>query len=151
MINSMAGPPDRPSTGFSLIELVIAMAILSIVTALSVNGYRQHVYRTNRSDAAAALLRIAAAQERYFLNHDAYAVSLEQLGFANRSDRGLYSLSLETNDSAMRFRAHARPAHDARQRGDLRCSRLTIDETGRRSAAGEEPGGPPDARRRCWG
>lgn len=146
----MQEPVNRQSTGFSLIELVIVMAIISIITTLSVNGYRRYVLRANRADATGALLRIAAAQERYYLHHDAYAISLEQLGSPEISDRGLYLLSLETRDPATRFRAHARPAQGKPQQNDRLCRVLTIDQVGRRSAEGADVPGTPSAPRRCW-
>ena len=48
------------SKGFSLIELVIAMAILAIVVTVAISGYSSQVIKTRRTDGTAALLEIMA-------------------------------------------------------------------------------------------
>ena len=45
-------------TGFTLIELMIVVALLAIITMISVTSYRQYMLRANRTDASAILLRI---------------------------------------------------------------------------------------------
>ena len=57
--------PATAQTGFTLVELMITLAVIAIITSFSVVSYRQYVRRANRVDATSALLHLSAAQERY--------------------------------------------------------------------------------------
>lgn len=57
------------SGGFSLIELMIAAAILAIVAAIAIPSYTEHVAKVRRGDAQAALLSLANAMERHKANN----------------------------------------------------------------------------------
>jgi type IV pilus assembly protein PilE len=65
--------------GFTLIELMIVMVIMAILASASVAGYRQYLRRANRTDATAALLRLSAAEERFYLQNNRYATSADEL------------------------------------------------------------------------
>ena len=58
--------------GFTLIELMIAMAIVAILTTLAVSSYEGSVQRGKRSEAVAALLQGAQQLERYYSAHGSY-------------------------------------------------------------------------------
>ncbi len=62
--------------GFSLIELMIVVAIVGILAWLASANYRNYVLRTNRTEARLALLAIQAAQERYFVQNNQYAQTM---------------------------------------------------------------------------
>ena len=68
--------PGGFARGFSLIELMIVVAIVSLLATLAVGGYRNYLLRASRTDARLALLAIQAAQEKYFLQNNAYAQNL---------------------------------------------------------------------------
>lgn len=55
----------RPACGFTLIEVVITMAVVAILTAIALPAYSQYVQRSHRSDARLALMRSAQWMERY--------------------------------------------------------------------------------------
>jgi len=124
-----------PDAGFSLIELLIVVALLSIIVTLSVGSYGRAVQRANRTDATRALLRIAVTQEHFYIETDRYAQSVEELGIADTSERGFYGLSIKTDDAVRGFRAHARTVPERRQGSDRDCTLLTIDATGAREPA----------------
>ena len=60
-MNQSTRTTRRAWAGFSLIELLIVVVIAAVLIGIGVPGYRQYVQRANRSDATAALLRIAWA------------------------------------------------------------------------------------------
>ena len=136
--------------GFSLIELLIVVVIFSIIMTLSVGGYRQSVLRTNRSDATSALLRIAAAQERHYLDNNQYAASLAELGIPGTSERGYYQLTIQARDPVTGYQAAARVDADTRQRADHECRAFTIDQSGLRGARSAGDLSPAAATERCW-
>lgn len=81
--------PARKETvrqgGFSLLELMIAVAIVSILAAVSVPAYFNHTMRSRQSAVVGELMAIKAAQERYFAENGGYAsrMNLLRAGAAN--------------------------------------------------------------------
>jgi len=73
--------PPRTSYGFTLVELVIVMAIVAILAAIAVPSYREYVLRTNRALAKNALSDLAQRQENYYVDHKGYAIDIGRLGF----------------------------------------------------------------------
>ena len=87
------------SAGFSLIELMVVLAIVSILAAISYPSYLRYVQRARRPDAAAAMALIQARQEIFFStnNNNTYTTNLANLGFpGGQTDDGLYTLSVTT-------------------------------------------------------
>lgn len=140
--------------GFSLIELLIAVVIVSLLIGIGLPGYRQYVQRANRSDATAALLRIAAAQERFYLQNNRYAVNVGQMNAAPpgglgilSTERGYYELNLESDVPEVDFTASATPLAGSNQADDTECWTFRIDERGLRQAF-DQGGNPNDEF--CW-
>ncbi len=76
----------RTEKGFSLIELVIVVAIVGILAAVALPQYSQQVIRGKRSDGMQMLTRVMSAQERYFSNEVSYTADLTDLGYSSSSD-----------------------------------------------------------------
>jgi len=145
--------------GFTLIELLIVVAIVAILASISLGGYRQYVRRANRVDATSALLRISAAQERFYLQQNHYATTAEELtappaaglGISG-TQHGLYDLAVIAgpDGATTGYIATATASSDASQRDDEDCRTFSIDQSGQRSAA--DAGGTESAEitARCW-
>jgi type IV pilus assembly protein PilE len=69
----------RDSRGFSLIELMIVVAVVAILASLATANYRSYMLRTNRNEGRIALMQIQAAQEKYFLQNNTYATTMAQV------------------------------------------------------------------------
>lgn len=67
----------RKMRGFTLIELMIVIAIVAILAGIGVPAYQNQVKKSKRSDAQAALLSFAAAMERYYTLNGTYAKAAE--------------------------------------------------------------------------
>ena len=127
--------------GMTLIELMVVLVIVAILSTLAVGSYRRYVLRANRTDATSALLRIQVAQEKYFLQNNAYttnvtAVPPTGLGVASPTTNGFYTLVVaagSTGNIATSFQATATAV--APQTADTSCLTLTIDDQGLRNSA----------------
>lgn len=60
------------SHGFSLLELMITVAILGIITTIAYPSYQEHVRATRRADATASLMMLASALERHYSSQFSY-------------------------------------------------------------------------------
>ena len=66
------GGVPAATLGFSLIELLVALAIMSLLLALAVPAYHGYVVRAKRVQGQAALLRLMQQQERYYSQNNHY-------------------------------------------------------------------------------
>ena len=79
--------------GFTLVELMMVIAILAILAAVSVSIYRHYFRSAFEVDPVSVLLAAKMAQEEYYADHDRYACQIEDLpGFSdnNTSDKKYY-------------------------------------------------------------
>jgi len=135
------------------------MVIMALLASASVAGYRQYVRRANRVDATSALLRISAAEERFYLQNDRYATTADELsdqppnglGTAG-TERGLYDLAVQAADDGATagYTATATASSTGPQRDDDECQAFSIDQSGKRGAS--DAGGASSAAviARCW-
>jgi type IV pilus assembly protein PilE len=128
----------RRNAGLTLIELVIVVAIVALLATVAAPGYRSHLLRSHRVEAKAALLGLAVAQERFYLQHNRYAADAELsaappagLGLPTTTERGLYALAIDAADAAG-FTASATAI--GRQADDAQCAVLTLNQTDEKGA-----------------
>lgn len=86
------------SFGFTLIELMITVAIVAILSAIALPAYNQYVIRGNRAAAQAAMMDIANRQQQYFLTNRSYTATVGDLNYSLPTEvSGKYTLTLYTN------------------------------------------------------
>lgn len=79
--------------GFSLIELMVVIAVVAILSTVAVSSYRSYVLRTNRTEGRMALLAIQTAQEKFFLQNNAYAQNLATVRAAPPGGLGINNIT----------------------------------------------------------
>lgn len=128
--------------GLTVIELLLALVIAAVLTAIAIPAYRNHVIRSQRADAIAALLRVQSAQEKYFVQYGRYATQLTAeppagLGLPETSDRGYYRVQLQASEEGVMPPSYIATAIVVPGGGaddDRRCRSFSIDQNGLRRA-----------------
>lgn len=81
--------------GFSLIELMIALVVVSVLVSIALPAYQDSIRKSRRADAQGILLDIAQREQQWFIDNRRFAASLEDLGVTIPSDTArFYEFSL---------------------------------------------------------
>lgn len=117
-------------SGFTLVELMIAVAILAIIAAVALPLYNQYSQRTYRSEAQSDLLNCAQGMERYAAREFTYAGAvLADICDPRAAQQNRYNFALE-NLGADTFTLRASPVGGGVMDGD---GDLTVDQAGDRT------------------
>ncbi|MDX2368645.1 MAG: type IV pilin protein [Colwellia sp.] len=122
--------------GFSLIELMIAVAIVGILAAVAYPSYTSFVISSNRSEGQRELLRLANLQEETFIDRRSYTTVMTVLGMTadpHITEFGNYSIDATIANGGTTFLLTA--TAQGTQTSDTGCTTLTVNEAGQKLPA----------------
>ena len=126
------------NTGFTLIELMIVVAIIGIISAIAYPSYDGYMKKSRRSDAKVGLTAMADKQERFYLQNNTYTTNAANVG-GTGTDENWYVLSIDSADvngfalTATAVAAGPQAADTTTSSGD--CTVMQLDSTGAKTPA----------------
>jgi type IV pilus assembly protein PilE len=145
------------SSGFTLIELMVTVAIVTILATIAVTSYTSQVQKSRRTEAKGALLDLAGREERLFSTTNAYsnlesflgygaAVAMTAMPFGNN----YYTLSAVVPDPAQAagtpsYILTATPVAGTSQANDTQCGSFSVNQLGVQTVSGTYTVA------QCWG
>lgn len=133
--------PFKHPAGFTLIELMITVAIIAILAAIAYPSYMDYVTRAKRADGKAALLQVQLAEEKWRANHTSYGLSTD-IGISASPD-GHYVISY-SGIGANSYTITATPSDFT----DSSCGVFSVNQDGKTTSTTQTTSAKVQE---CWG
>jgi len=117
------------NSGYTLVEVMIVVAIVAILVGLALPSYQDSVRKGRRADAQSELIRFAGMAERIYTASDSFTTA------ALPADTDFYTYSFPVAVTATTYTIRATPT--AIQDKD-RCGTMTLTQTGLRTHTGTD-------------
>jgi len=148
----------RFARGFTLIELMITVLVVSVLTAIAFPIYQHQLRESRRTDARSALLDLASREERYYALNNAYTSTASNLGYTGWGSAypigsGYYyldqpTIAAATATTTATFSLEAQPVAGKGQDEDSDCQTFTVTQTGQETSTNSGNGNSSSI---CWG
>ncbi len=140
MLMTIYLPHKKYTRGFSLIELMVAVAIVAILASIALPSYQDYIIRASREAVQTELVQLANLQEKIYLNANAYTGSVTAayngsttggLGkTTGKSEDSKYNITVSPVQASQQFTLTATPVPGKTQEGD---GNITINSVGSRT------------------
>lgn len=134
----------RIGAGFTLIELIVVIAIVGLLAAIALPSYQSQIRKTRRADVKTALTRISTLEEQYYSRKNQYSNSFDDLfgsttyGATYTTDNGGYysiTITLNTvNTAGDAYTVYGKATAAGNQTKDTNCLTYTVDNYGTKKA-----------------
>ncbi len=146
---TITGRRGHRQQGFTLIELMIVVAIVGVLVAIAYPSYTDSVRKGKRGQAKGQLVELAQRAERYrTVNNGSFAGFWDTVPSTDRRSPKegtvAYTLDFAATDGGAGFTLSAVP--QGAQTADTRCMTLTLTDTGKKGVTGGATGTVAD----CW-
>lgn len=133
--------------GFTLIELMIVVAIIGVLSAIAFPSYQSYMKKSARADAKVGLSKLADKQERFYLQNNTYTTSFTATGLNTSltSEEGYYEFTITSDDLVSGFLLTATAVSTKSQANDTDCTVMTLSSTSVKT-----PNGVPAGTKDCW-
>ncbi|MES2885831.1 MAG: type IV pilin protein [Pseudomonadota bacterium] len=123
--------------GFTLIELMIVVAIVGVLAAIAIPSYQSYLRKARRGDAIATLVTMQSQQEKFRANNNAYSSSPTAMGAPASSSYYTYTISnAGVSSYTLTATATATSGQTRDKQGSTACSPLTLNQSNVKTPAG---------------
>lgn len=123
--------------GFSLLELMVTVAIVGILVGIVYPSYVDGLTRSRRAEAMSQIIRVANLQEQYFADNRTYATDMIKLGLAADpyiTDNGYYSIDAVAVTAISEDFIITATATGIQAANDSYCTAFMVDNLGQKTA-----------------
>ena len=142
----------KAARGFTLIEIMIVVAIVAILGAIAYPSYQSQVEKSRRADGKEAVLNAAALQERWYMRQSQYVIDnadIDNVG-GNESEEGYYTISVSNQPCGSNACFTVIATAQGAQTNDADCQILSVNSLGVKASADGTSDSATDTTATCW-